>query len=86
MRYRVAPPFYEDFEDEESFYADWTFISMNNANDIGVNVNSAGLYSEAYNGVYGFRFSSYHRTTTGENYDQYLVSPKLTVTGELLAR
>ncbi len=84
VRYRVAPPFYEDFEDEESFYADWTFISMNNANDIGVNVNSAGLHTDAkHSGLYGFRFSSYHSAANGENYDQYLVSPQLTMTGDL---
>ena len=81
VRYRVAPPFYEDFEDEESFYADWTFISMNTANDIGPNANTAGLNSDAaHSGEYGFRFSSYY---SAEDYNQYLVSPKLDVTGEL---
>ena len=81
VRYRVAPPFYEDFEDEESFYADWTFISMNNANDIGVNVNSAGLHTDAaHSDEYGFRFSSYY---SAGDYNQYLVSPILDVTGEL---
>lgn len=84
VRYRVAPPFYEDFEDEESFYADWTFISMNNANDIGGDSYSAGFSRDAaHSGVYGFKFSSYHTTATGEDYNQYLISPKLTVTGDL---
>ena len=84
LRYRVAIPFFEDFEDEETFAADWTFISNNHANDIGVNNNSAGLHTTAsHSGTYGFRFSSYHSISTGEDYNQYLVSPKLTVTGEL---
>ena len=81
LRYRVAPPFYEDFEEEESFASDWTFISMNTANDIGPNANTAGLNpTAAHNGEYGFRFSSYY---SAEDYNQYLVSPILDVTGEL---
>ncbi len=83
LRYRVAPPFYEDFEDEETFAVDWTFISNNNANDIGVNVNSAGFYTAAYSGTHGFRFSSYHYAEDGEDYNQYLVSSQLTTMGEL---
>ena len=85
VRYRVAPPFYEDFEDEESFAADWTFISMNAINDIGgIGANPAGIYNTAkHSGSYGFRFSSFSRKTDDETYDQYLISPKLTVTGEL---
>jgi hypothetical protein len=84
LRYRVAIPFFEDFEDEETFAADWTFISRNNANDIGVNANSAGLHSAAaYSGTYGFRFSSYHSAGSGGDYNQYLVSPQLNTTGEL---
>ena len=85
VRYRVAPPFYEDFEEAASFATDWTFISMNAINDIGgTGANPAGIYTTAaHSGTYGFRFSSFHSAATGESYNQYLVSPKLTVTGEL---
>lgn len=85
VRYRVAPPFYEDFEDEEETFAGWTFTSMNAINDIGgTGSNPAGIYTIAkHSGSYGFRFSSFSRKTDDETYDQYLISPKLTVTGEL---
>ena len=81
LRYRVAPPFYEDFEDEETFATEWTFISMNTGNDIGAGSNAAGLDDyDAHSGEYSFRFSSYN---TASDYNQYLVSSRLTVTGEL---
>ncbi|MBO7616100.1 MAG: leucine-rich repeat protein [Bacteroidales bacterium] len=81
VRYRVAPPFYEDFEEEESFATDWTFTSMNTSNDIGAGSNAAGLHvSAAHSGESGFRFSSYY---SASDYNQYLVSPRLDVTGEL---
>ena len=82
VRYRVAPPFYEDFEDEESFADNWTFISMNAANAIGGSGSyPAGIYSDVgNNGSNGFRFSSY---SSASDYNQYLVSPLLTVSGEL---
>ena len=84
VRYRTIPSFYEEFEDEETFDDDWTFISMNAANAIGAGDKAAGLHTTAaYNGDYGFRFSSYSRKTDAETYDQYLISPQLTVTGEL---
>ena len=84
VRYRTIPSFYEDFEDEETF-AGWTFTSMNAVNDIGgTGSNPAGIYTSAkHNGLYGFRFSSFSRKTDDETYDQYLISPQLTVTGEL---
>ena len=84
VRYRTIPSFYEDFEDEETF-AGWTFTSMNAVNDIGgTGSNPAGIYASAkHNGLYGFRFSSFSRKTDDETYDQYLISPQLTVTGEL---
>ena len=81
VRYRVAPPFYEDFEEEESFATDWTFTSMNTSNDIGAGSNAAGLHvSAAHSGTYGFRFSSYNNAS---DYNQYLVSPRLDVSGVL---
>ena len=84
LRYRTIPSFYEDFEDEEETYASWTFTSMNAANDIGAGTNAAGLHADAARtGDYGFRFSSYYSKTDDETYDQYLISPQLTVTGEL---
>ena len=81
LRYRVAPPFFEDFEDEESFSADWTFISMNPTNAIGANDLAAGVISNAFHsGTLGFRFSSFNRAT---DYNQYLISSQLTMTGDL---
>ena len=85
VRYRTAAhyPFSEDFESETSF-ANWTFISMNTANAIGTSNGAGRLGAAAHSGSYGFRFSSYRpKTTDEETYDQYLVSPELTVTGEL---
>ena len=70
--------FSEDFESATSF-ANWTFTSMNTANNIAS--GKAGRLAEgAHNGSYGFRFSSY---TSADDYNQYLISPELTVTGEL---
>ena len=84
VRYRTIPSFYEEFEDEETFDDDWTFISMNAANAIGAGDRAAGLHTTAaYHGDYGFRFSSYYSKEEDETYDQYLISPQLTVTGEL---
>ena len=86
VRYRTPAGmdelFTEDFEDETSF-ANWTFISMNTANAIGTSNGAGRLEAAAHSGSYGFRFSSYSRKSDGETYDQYLVSPELTVTGEL---
>ena len=79
LRYRIAPPFYEDFEDEETFATDWTFISMNTENSIGAG-RAGRLGVAAHSGGYGFRFSSYY---TADDYNQYLVSSQLTTTGEL---
>ena len=68
----------EDFESETSF-ANWTFISMNTANNI--ESGRAGRFAEAaHSGLYGFSFSSF---SPADDYNQYLVSPELTVTGEL---
>ena len=77
-----AAPFKQDFENE---LGNWTFTSMNAANDIGATgANHAGIHTiAAHNGSYGFRFSSYTQKTADETYDQYLVSPELTVTGNL---
>lgn len=86
VKYREAAiedaPFKEDFEDDACLN-DWTFISMNAANDIG-NPNGAGRFSTAAHwGNYGFRFSSENAIQSGETYDQYLISPQLNTTGEL---
>ena len=56
---------------------------MNTANAIGTSNGAGRLAEAAHSGSYGFRFSSYSRKSDGETYDQYLVSPELTVTGEL---
>ncbi len=70
--------FEESFENENSL-TNWTFTSMNTANNIasgyaGRNANAA------HSGSYGFRFSSY---SSADDYNQYLVSPRLTVSGDL---
>ena len=72
--------FKQNFENE---LGEWTFTSMNAANDIGGSgTYPAGICSEAaHRGSYGFRFSSYTSKTGDETYDQYLVSPELTETG-----
>ena len=74
-------PLTEDFESEASF-ANWTFISMNAANNIGDGVTGRNNYA-AHHGEYGFRFSSWSSIQAGETYDQYLVSPQLSAANEL---
>ena len=58
----------------------WTFTSMNAVNGIGgTGANPAGIISSTFhNGSNSFRFSSY---STGTDYNQYLVSPELTLIG-----
>ena len=74
----ISTQFMEDFESETTF-ANWTFTSMNTANDIAS--GRAGRLAEAaHSGSYGFRFSSF---STADNYNQYLVSPRLAMSGEL---
>ena len=58
----------------------WTFTSMNTANDIAS--GKAGCLTVAKrSGDFGFRFSSYSQKQSSETYDQYLVSPELTLAG-----
>ena len=81
VNYRVAAGtnvmFEEDFENGN--IGDWNFTSMNTENVGGT--YGAGLNSTAaHSGSYGFRFSSYN---SADDYDQYLVSPELNMTGEL---
>ncbi|MCR5657727.1 MAG: fibronectin type III domain-containing protein [Bacteroidales bacterium] len=91
VRYRTAaveaegnPVFSEDFEDgQEAVLANWTFTSMNDANGLEASdSHHAGVVADAAHNEseYGFRFSSYSSAT---DYNQYLVSPELTVTGVL---
>ena len=95
VRYRTAAqdPFSEDFEGEGVIApGNWTFISKNNANGIGGSgahpagifaVGDDGVYSIVHDGEKAFRFSSYTGIGSGQTYDQYLVSPELSVTGVL---
>lgn len=88
VRYRTAEAVYEVPSLSEGFeygLGNWTFTSMNVVNGIGGNgMYPAGIVDvAAHNSSYGFRFSSYSSKSSGETYDQYLVSPELTVTGEL---
>ncbi|MBR4648178.1 MAG: choice-of-anchor J domain-containing protein, partial [Bacteroidales bacterium] len=84
VQYRIAAheeaPFMQNFESETSLNG-WTFIGDDVNGIDGTGTNPAGLYSTAaHSGSNGFRFSSY---TSSEDYNQYLISPELTVTGEL---
>ena len=79
VKYKVETSFKEDFEDETAFNDRWTFISMNTENTSGN--HGAGIHeSAARNGLSGFRFSSYNNCN---DYNQYLISPELTVSGAL---
>ena len=78
----VDAPFSENFEDPDSFDR-WTFVSMNEANAIGM-TNGAGRLGApqyhpeyAYDGLFGFQFASFNEIEAGETYDQYLISPEL---------
>lgn len=70
-------------QDFENGLGDWTFISMNDENNIGNGqLSTAGVVNSSYNahdGSYFFRFSSYYQASNGD-YNQYLVSPKLSLT------
>lgn len=70
-------------QDFEHGLGDWTFISMNDENNIGQSGGySAGVINGSYNahdGSYFFRFSSFYQTNNGD-YNQYLISPKLYLT------
>lgn len=68
----ITIPFTEGFE---STIDCWTMISMDPAND-----NEFGIYTDAsaYEGNNDFRFSSYSSAT---DYNQYLISPEVTLTG-----
>jgi hypothetical protein len=95
VRYRTAvqDPFSEDFEGEDVIApGNWTFISKNIVNGIGGNgehpagifaFGDDGAYSPVHGGEKAFRFSSYTWIYSGEAFDQYLVSPELSVTGPL---
>ncbi len=70
-------------QDFEHGLGNWTFISMNDENNIGHSGDySAGVTNssfDAHGGSYFFRFSSYYTASNG-NYNQYLISPKLYLT------
>ena len=88
VRYRTAAAVYDEPSLSEGFengLGNWTFTSMNAVNDINATGNNhAGIHADgAHSGSYGFRFSSYSSKTDDETYDQYLVTPELTVTGNL---
>ena len=70
-------------QDFENGLDNWTFISMNDENNIGNGqLSTAGIVNSSYNahdGSYFFRFSSYYQASNGD-YNQYLISPKLSLT------
>lgn len=68
----ITIPFTEGFE---STIDCWSMVSADPAND-----DLFGIYADAsaYEGDYDFRFSSY---STATDYNQYLISPELTLTG-----
>ena len=69
-------------QDFEHGLGNWTFVSMNDENNIGHGGGySAGVVNSSYNahdGSYFFRFSSYYQASNGD-YNQYLISPKLSL-------
>jgi len=67
----ITIPFTEGFE---GTIGCWTMVSMDPAND-----DKFGIYADAsaYAGSYDFRFSSYNTAT---DYNQWLISPELTLT------
>ncbi|MCR4848876.1 MAG: fibronectin type III domain-containing protein, partial [Bacteroidales bacterium] len=81
VRYQVAAsietPFIEDFEEETS-YDNWNAYGVvnNNTGDRFGRITQA-----ARTGSYGFSFSSY---TYATDYNQYLISPELNATGNLV--
>ena len=84
VQYRTAvhdaAPFMQNFESETSLNG-WTFIGDDVNGMDGTGTNPAGLHTTAaHSGSYGFRFSSY---SSSDDYNQYLISPELTVTGDL---
>ena len=72
-------------QDFEHGLDNWTFISMNDENNIGQSGGySAGIINSSYNaheGSYFFRFSSFYQASNGD-YNQYLISPKLYLTND----
>ncbi len=88
VRYRTAAGatstklFFDGFEtyaDEDELETVWTVTDLGDGN----NTSELGLYSgAAQNDSYGFRFSSYNGSSSGD-FDQYLISPELTQTGLL---
>ena len=70
-------------QDFEHGLGNWTFISMNDENNIGNGqMSTAGVVNSSYNahdGSYFFRFSSYYQASNGD-YNQYLISPKIYLT------
>ena len=93
VNYRTAEApksvFFEGFEtyaNEAALEAVWTVIDLGD----GANTSELGLYSgAAKTDDYGFRFSSYNKASTtsspytSDDFDQYLISPELTVNGVL---
>ena len=84
VQYRTAAhdeaPFMQNFESETSLNG-WTFIGDDVNGIDATGTYHAGLHTTAaHSGSNGFRFSSY---SSSDDYNQYLISPELTVTGEL---
>ena len=71
-------PLLQDFEAGDE--GCWFSVSVSSANSGGQGVGSTTDGYHTHNGLYGYRFSSYHRTT---DYNQYLISPKLPATNPL---
>ena len=71
-------------QDFENGLSSWTFISMNDANDLGDHPDvlfTAGIVNSSHTSHDGsncFMFSSWN---VASDYNQYLISPQLTLTG-----
>ena len=77
-RAQQALPYEYGFENNDLSTDGWTTVYEGTANASEFGINSVALRT----GDYGFRFSSYSRDT--KTYDQYLISPELNATSDVL--
>lgn len=77
-RAQQALPYEYGFENNDLSIDGWTTVYEGTANASEFGINSVALRT----GDYGFRFSSYSRDT--KTYDQYLISPELNATSDVL--
>ena len=77
MNAQKTLPYGYGFENNDLASEGWTVLNESSANASEFGTTTAA----AYNGDYGFRFSSYNRDYT--SYDQYLISPELSASNAI---